>query len=238
MNNNPIGVFDSGVGGLSCVPAIKKALPNETIIYFGDTKNAPYGTRSKEEIIDLSLADARRLVDMGCKALAIACNTISATAIPALRKEFSIPIIGIIEPAVDLAKKEYSDKKVGVIATKATVESGAYPFDAKSASEFVPFIENEGRVPDEVIQSVLSDFAEELDVLILGCTHFPFAKDDIKRLYPELELLNPAEALANRLKEELVVNNLLSEKKTADKYFASLETEVFKNFVRRIECTI
>ena len=234
MNNKPIGVFDSGVGGLSCVPAIKKALPNETIIYYGDNARAPYGSRPIEEIIQFSIEDAEKLIGMGCKALAIACNTITAAALPVLRGMFDCPIIGIIEPASNYAKTAFPGKRIGVVSTKATAESKAYPFTAKAAPEFVPYIEKDGSVPHDVIRAVLDDFVCDLDVLILGCTHYPFIKTDIESIYKGLIVVNPADALAAELKKELIKNNLLAEEKGEDLYLSSLETEVFKKFVEKL----
>ena len=239
MKNNPIGVFDSGVGGLSCVPAIAKALPNEHIIYFGDTARAPYGSRSPEEITEFSIDVASQLIEKGCKSLSIACNTITAVALPTLREKFNVPIIGIIEPAIETANKSYPGKSIGLIATQATVNSGAYPFKAKATPDFVPFIESEGKVPDDVIKKNLDEFVKNLDALILGCTHYPFIKEDIKRLYPSLSIIDPAEALAERTKQVLTEANLLAERKAGENEFiSSSKTQVFDEIVRRIKCTI
>ena len=237
--NNPIGVFDSGVGGLSCVPAIAKALPNETIIYFGDTARAPYGSRDPKEITDFSIDVAQKLIDMGCKSLSIACNTITAVALDELKKRFDLPIIGIIEPAIEKANSEYPGKRIGLIATQATVNSGAYPFKAKATPDFVPYIEKDGKVPDEIIKNNLDEFTKDLDALILGCTHYPFIKDDIKRIYPSLSIIDPAKALAQKTKLVLGENNLLSNEKFGEnKYISSSKSQVFDEIVRRIECTI
>ncbi len=239
MNSNPIGVFDSGVGGLSCVPAIKKALPNEKIIYFGDTARAPYGSRNAEQIIEFSIDVAEVLIAKGCKSLSIACNTITAVALPALKARFDVPIIGIIQPAIETANKNYTGKKIGLIATQATVKSRAYPFKAKATPDFVPFIERDGKVPDEIIKNNLDEFVKDLDALILGCTHYPFIKDDIKRLYPSLSIIDPAEALAERTKQVLTEANLLAEHKAEeDEFISSSKTRVFDDIVRRMQCTI
>lgn len=239
MNYNPIGVFDSGVGGLSCVPAIAKALPNEKIIYFGDTVNAPYGSRSPEEITKLSIGVAEKLINMGCKSLSIACNTITAVALPVLKEKFNVPIIGIIEPAIETANKNYPGKRIGLIATQATVNSGAYPFKAKATPDFVPFIEADGKVPDEIIKKNLDGFVDDLDALILGCTHYPFIKEDIKRLYEGLSIIDPAEALAKKTKLVLTEEGLLADKKAGENEFiSSSKSQVFDEIVRRITCTI
>lgn len=247
MNNKAIGVFDSGVGGLSCVPALMKRLPNERIIYYGDCKRAPYGVRPKDEIIDFSVEIARLLINKGCKSLSIACNTISGIAIDAIKKEFpDIPVIGIIEPAAGMIKN-CGSKKVGLIATKATVESGAYcralgyDIPAKAASEFVPFIEagNYGEEFEEVIREVVGGLRAnaEIDHLVLGCTHFPFAAELIQKLYPDLTLINPAEALAEETARQLEENNLLAGKhlfRGKNKFLCSGESEVFKRMTEEI----
>lgn len=235
MNNNPIGVFDSGVGGLSCVPAIARALPNEQIIYFGDTKRAPYGNRDSKEIIEFSLEVADKLVGMGCKSLSIACNTITAVALDELQKHCSVPVIGIIPPTIEFVNNNYANKRVGVIATEATVKSKAYPYKAKAASSFVPNIEASGSVPDEIIKDVLDDFVKDIDVLILGCTHYPFARPSIERLYNDLTIVDPAESLAKKTREVLVEFDLLANEKKENIYLASKVTETFNNIVRRIK---
>lgn len=247
MNNNAIGVFDSGVGGLSCVPALMKRLPNEKIIYYGDCERAPYGVRPKEEIIEFSLEIARFLVRKDCKSLSIACNTISGIAIDAIKNEFpGIPVIGIIEPAAGMIKK-CGSQKVGLIATKATVESGAYfkalgyEIPARAASEFVPFIEagNYDGEFEEVIREVVGGLKanSEIDHLVLGCTHFPFAAGLINKLYPDLTLLNPAEALAEETARQLEEKNLLAGKrlfKAKNEFLCSGESEVFKRMTEKI----
>lgn len=235
MNNNPIGVFDSGVGGLSCVPAIAKELPNEQIIYFGDTARAPYGCRDPKEIIEFSLEVVDKLIGMGCKSLSIACNTITAVALDALERHCSVPVIGIIPPVIQYLNSNYADKRIGVIATEATVKSGAYPYKAKAASLFVPNIEATGTVPDEVIREVLDDFVIDIDVLVLGCTHYPFARPSIERLYKDLIIVDPAEELAKKTKEVLTANNLLAQEKKENIYLASKVTDTFNDIVRRIK---
>ncbi|MBR5926738.1 MAG: aspartate/glutamate racemase family protein, partial [Firmicutes bacterium] len=150
MMNKPIGLFDSGVGGLSCVPAIKNLLPKEQIIFYGDTARAPYGSRSAEEIISFSLESAKLLTGMGCKLLSVACNTISCVALDAIKEAFpDIPVVGIINPAAKEITRLYDGKRVGLIGTEASVKSGAHEkavlacgfkgvYFAKACPGFVP----------------------------------------------------------------------------------------------------
>jgi len=251
MNNNPLGVFDSGVGGLSCVPEIAKVLPNEQIVYFGDTGRAPYGSRPESEIIELSLDVADRLINMGCRCLSIACNTISAVALDAIEKQYpAIPVIGIINPAAEYIAKNYSGKTIGLIATEATVKSEAYPkaikefggnvnIKALATPEFVPLIEAGKADSEEMKQCIkqkLDGFTEGLDALILGCTHYPFIADQIKALYPDLELINPAKALAEKTYEVLKARgNLATEKLWDNKYISSSGNEFFEETVLKVK---
>lgn len=250
-----IGVFDSGVGGLSCVPAIKRALPHEQIIFFGDSARNPYGSRPEEEIIKFAIEDAELLIDKGCKLLSIACNTISGVASEALKKEYpDIPIVGIIDPAAEALAKDFAGKQIALIATDATVKSGVYQrllkeygyereVPAKGCTIFVPYIERGETGPDfdRVIKDHLGSFIADAkaDVLILGCTHFPFIAENIKRLYPDLMLFDPAEALAAKTKAVLKEKGLLSGKKTAEDIFlCSSKSEVFDKFVSDIKQTV
>jgi len=254
MNNNPIGVFDSGVGGLSCVPAIAKTLPNEQIIYFGDTGRAPYGSRPDAEIISLSLDVAERLINMGCRCLCIACNTISCVALDEIEKKFpAIPVIGIVKPAAEHIAKNYSGKTIGLIATEATVRSEAYPkaikeyggdvcLRAMATPEFVPLIEAGKADSDEMRQCIkakLDGFTDGLDALILGCTHYPFIENQIKALYPGLEIINPAMALAEKAHSVLLESgNLATEKLWDNKYISSSGNDFFEETVNKIKSDI
>lgn len=253
MNNKAIGVFDSGVGGLSCVPAIAKLLPKEKIIYFGDTARAPYGSRSDAEIKAFSVETAEKLAAKGCKALAIACNTISCIALDDIKGRLpGIPVIGIIEPAAELIAKSCAGKRTGLIATEATVRSGTYTralkslggevpeLLAKPCPSFVPMIEagriNEAAM-DECIRLEIDEFIalNGIEALVLGCTHFPFIKGNIQRLYPGLELIDPADALAEKTAAVLRDNGLLAASRCGDNEFtASDESPVFKDMAERI----
>ncbi len=251
--NKPIGVFDSGVGGLSCIPAIKKLLPKEQIIFYGDTARAPYGSRSEKEITDFSVEIAGLLIDKGCKLLSIACNTISCVAVDTLRKSYpDVPFVGIIEPAAKEIKKSFDKKRVGLIGTEATVRSGAHKkaldaegftgaFFAKGCPDFVPHIEagtTNCKEFDDIVRRSLDAFVKDnsLDVLVLGCTHFPFIRKNIERLYPGLIIFDPAEALAKETLSVLSERELLSGSPSGSNiYLASNMHDTFKKFVSETE---
>ncbi len=245
LNNNAIGMFDSGVGGLSCLPAMARLLPNEKIIYFGDTARAPYGSRPDAEIISFSLEIAERLVARNCKYLAIACNTISCIALDDIKEAFpGIAVSGIIEPAAELIAKSFGSGRLALIATEATVKSGAYPEAVKrygggaeifsrACPEFVPLIEagrSDSPETERCVKNNLDEFIKESrpEALILGCTHFPFIAPLLKRLYPGLPLIDPAEALAEKSADILRARGLLSDRKEGGhEISASLESPAF-----------
>jgi len=167
--NKPIGVFDSGLGGLTVVKEIMRQLPNEDIVYYGDTARVPYGTKSKEAIIEYSIENAKVLLDRKVKCIVVACNSSSSYALFTLRKRFSLPIIDVIQPGVELAVKTTKNKRVGVIATSATVNSGSYikkleayvKAFAQACPLFVPLAE-EGRTSGLITQSITQEYLAPL----------------------------------------------------------------------------
>ncbi|MBN1591981.1 MAG: glutamate racemase [Candidatus Coatesbacteria bacterium] len=187
-SSSPIGVFDSGIGGLSVVKALTERLPNENYIYLGDTARVPYGTKTKSTITRFSIQDTRFLLDRGVKMVVVACNSASSASVDALRSEFDIPIIGVIEPGAQAAVKATNSGVIGVIGTEATVNSQCYHREilklkpganviAKPCPLFVPLVE-EGWLNDSITRQVAEKYLTELkdagvDVLILGCTHYP-----------------------------------------------------------------
>ncbi len=189
MDERPIGVFDSGVGGLTVVKAIRERLPHESIIYIGDTARVPYGTRSRSTITSFASEIARMLLSKNVKALVVACNTISATCLADVRALSHIPVVGVIEPTVAAAVQQSETKQIAVIGTPATIRSGIYERRLKQLDPgcmvssiatplFVPIIEeglHEHRVVDVMIETYLSPLraVREVDTLILGCTHYP-----------------------------------------------------------------
>lgn len=180
----PIGVFDSGLGGLTVTKEIIKIMPNENIIYLGDTARVPYGTRSKDIVRKFSLEDANFLLKKKVKCIVIACNTSSAYAGNFLKKNIKIPVFDVITPAVKGAVKVSKTGNIGVIGTTGTISSGAYKVKYLQACPlFVPFIE-EGEINSQAIELVakkyLSWFKGKIDTLILGCTHYPIISKTIK----------------------------------------------------------
>lgn len=235
MNNKPIGIFDSGLGGLTVVKEIIKRLPNEDIIYLGDTARVPYGTRSKEIVREFSFDDANFLLSKKVKCILIACNTSSALAGIQLKKKTNIPVFDVIDPAMKTAKKISKNGKIGVIGSRGTISSGAYKvFFSKACPLFVPFIE-EGEVNSKalhiVVKEYLSDFKnKKIDTLIMGCTHYPIIKNIIKNvLGTEINLVNPGESVAKEVSDYLIKNDMLNSQKTIGKrsYFITDYTERF-----------
>ena len=229
MDNRPIGVFDSGLGGLTAVAEIRKILPSENIIYFGDTSRVPYGGRSGEILLKYARQDVAFLRSFDIKAIVVACGTVSTTALPTLRKENDLPLLGVVEPACRRAVKLTRSKKIGMIATAASVRSGSYEAvihgldpDAQVISRacplFVPLVEN-GRFHrgDAVIETVAREYltplkAEGIDTLILGCTHYPLLTDVIADIMgPSVELINAGAEAAWELKRTLTAQNLPAE---------------------------
>lgn len=196
MDTRPIGVFDSGMGGLTCVRQMIRLLPGEDIVYFGDTGRVPYGGRSAETIVRYARQDVAFLRGFDLKAIVIACGTVSTTAMDVLKQENDLPILGVVNPAAVAAAKTTKSGKIGVIGTKATIRSGAYEaairallpgasLTAKACPLLVPLVED-GRVRrgDIVTERVVEEYLESVkaagvDTLVLGCTHYPLLMDVI-----------------------------------------------------------
>lgn len=225
MDNRPIGIFDSGVGGITVLKEIQKRLPNEHLIYLGDTKNFPYGNKSKEEIIKFSIQNVEYLIKKNVKIIVIACGTATSQAIEILQNKFEIPIIGIIEPTVEYVKnKNYN--KIGVIATEGTIRNGAWENKLKEkiqnievinkACPMLATIAEEGRATGEegrkAIKEYMKPFKEKkINKIILGCTHFPIYEQVIRdELKYEVELINTGKMVADELKYYVELNNLKS----------------------------
>lgn len=211
----PIGIFDSGVGGLTVVRFLFTNLPEERIIYFGDTAHVPYGSRTPEEIIAFGDEIVSFLMQFGVKAVVAACNTSSSVSLPYLQEKFSVPILGVLEPGVRAALKVTRNKRVGVIATTATVNSGAYPrafrrqdpeveVFAQACPLFVPIVEaGKMETPEawEAVRKYLAPLKEAgIDTLVFGCTHYPFLAPVIRDvLGPDVKLVDPAEETVKEL---------------------------------------
>ena len=229
MDNRPIGVFDSGLGGLTAVAEIRKILPSENIIYFGDTSRVPYGGRSKEILLKYARQDVAFLRSFDIKAIVVACGTVSTTALPTLRAENDLPLLGVVEPACRRAVKLTKNRKIGMIATAASVRSGTYErvihdldadaqVIARACPLFVPLVENgRYRRGDTVIETVAREYLEPLkaagiDTLILGCTHYPLLTDVIADVMGDgVTLINAGAEAAWELKRTLTANDLLAE---------------------------
>jgi len=213
LATRPIGVFDSGIGGLTVVRALRERLPNEDIVYFGDTARVPYGTKSAETVVRFSRECFSFLVRRGIKLLVVACNTASAIALPELRGSLQLPMLGVIEPGVSAALAATRTRTVGVVGTAATMASGAYDRCLRAADPgvtvvqsacplFVPLAE-EGWVEGEVPRLVARRYLEPLikagiDTLILGCTHYPMLREVIaEALGPRICLVDSAEETAS-----------------------------------------
>lgn len=243
-DNRPIGVFDSGIGGMTVVKSIVESMPGESIIYFGDTAHVPYGTRSRRQITEYVLADVRFLTTYDIKAVVIACNTADSVAREAVEKAYpDIPVFGVVDPASRLAAAQTANKKVGVIATNATVKSGAYE-EAIAAYDpevqvlsaacplLVPLVENGRFQPgDPVVELVLREYLDPLveqgiDTLVLGCTHYPLLYDSITVLYPELHVISSSDAAAAKMLGTLITEDLIrTESGTERRYFVSDDAE-------------
>ncbi len=195
-----IGVFDSGLGGLTVVKEIKKKYPKAKIIYLGDTARVPYGTRSKETVVRFALEDARFLLKKGVGCIVIACNTASALAYEEVKKVCDVPVYEVISSA--RRQGERVGTRIGVIGTRGTIESGAYGHVGIACPLLVPFIE-EGELDSPALKVILQDYLkqfDQLDTLILGCTHYPIIADLIQEIVgPGVKLINPGEELAKRL---------------------------------------
>ena len=231
MDTRPIGVFDSGLGGLTAVRELRQLLPSENIIYFGDTARVPYGGRSAEILLKYARQDVRFLRSHDIKAILVACGTVSTTALPQLRQESDIPILGVVEPACRRAAAVTRNRRVGLIATAASVRSGAYQrilqeldpdvaVTARACPLFVPLVENgRFRRGDVVIETVAREYLTPLknagvDTLILGCTHYPLLTDVIGDVMgPGVELVSAGEESAFELKRMLKARELRADER-------------------------
>ena len=220
----PIGIFDSGVGGLTVFRALARRLPNESLIYLGDTARVPYGTRSKETIERYALEDARFIQSKQVKAIVIACNTASAMASNLLRESCSVPVLGVIRPGSQAAISRNKNRRIGLIATEATVASGAYERNLRALGDdveiiaracplFVPLAEEgwaEHPVTSQVAEEYLQDLiVSRIDTLVLGCTHYPILRKVIQRVMGDsVALIDSGEAVADVVAKMLEEKNL------------------------------
>lgn len=218
--NNPIGLFDSGIGGTSIWKEIHELMPNEDTIYLADSKNAPYGQKSKEEIIQLSIKNTEFLLNQNCKIIVVACNTATTNAIKELRAKYQVPFIGI-EPAIKPAALHSKTQTIGILATQGTLNSELFHQTAQQFHDtkiieqighgLVPLIE-EGKINSPQIKQLLNDYLQpmieaNIDYLVLGCSHYPYLLPQIKKILPKhIKIIDSGEAVAKQTK------NILSEK--------------------------
>ena len=236
MNNNPIGVFDSGIGGLTVLKKIVEVLPNEKYIYYADTDNVPYGTKSKEEVIKYIQQAVEFLVSKNVKAIVVACNTATSIAVKDLRENYSIPIIGI-EPAAKPAIENRGNKKVLIMATPTTIKEEKLKYllenlnaeayvDLIAMPKLVEFAENKEFESENVkryIEEQLKEYnLEEYSELVLGCTHFPFFKEILSKIFPQnTQIIDGSQGVANRLKSVLEENDILGNNQLEIEYYYS-----------------
>jgi glutamate racemase len=250
MKEQPIGIFDSGVGGLTVAHAIKQILPGESLVYFGDTAHLPYGDKSAESIRYYSQKITEFLLDHNSKVVLIACNSASASAFDSIRKEFEgkTIIIDVINPVVNyLSTRNFS--KIGVIGTKRTISSGTYEQKIKEKSPsttvvsmatplLVPMIE-EGFIFDDISNAIIRSYLSNVSLagiqaLILGCTHYPIIRNQISKIFNfDVEVIDSARIVAMILREVLDKNNLLNDSgKVSDQFFISDFTTYFEKIAR------
>ena len=249
MNNKAIGIFDSGVGGLTVLKEIRKNLPNENIIYLGDTQNFPYGNKSKKEIINFAIKNVETLIKRDVKIIIIACGTATSQALDILKERYSIPIIGIIDPTVNYVK-EKGYKQVGVIATEGTIRSGEWE---KRLKEKIPNIEVENKacpmlatIAEEgkanspqgraVIKEYIKGFKKKhIDKIILGCTHYPIYEQILRdELEYEVELINTGVTVSEYLRSYLEQHKIQNDNGGDENIFLTKSEEQFKTIAKKI----
>jgi len=250
MKNKPIGVFDSGLGGLTVVKELIQQLPHEDIFYYGDTARVPYGTKSKKSIIRFSTENAHILIKQKVKMIVVACNSSSSYALPFLEKKFSVPIIGVIAPSAKKAATLTSNNRVGVIATSATIHSHAYTKKIKQYNSslkifgqacplFVPLVE-EGwstkKITLDIARTYLSPLKKlNIDTLILGCTHYPLLKKTIRKIIGKnVILIDSAKEVAKEIRTllEKTDQKKLSKRKPRYTFLISDRPQEFKKIAR------
>ena len=244
----PVGIFDSGVGGLTVASAVKNLLPDEKIIYYGDTAHLPYGDKSRDAVKRYSLRIADFLLEKNCKVILIACNTASAAAYEAIKKHVGdrAIVLNVIDPATEFVAQNDKLKKLGVIGTKGTISSGSYTHKiaAKTSSKqvislatplLVPMIE-EGFVYDEISNAIIHKYLnnsklKDIDGLILACTHYPIIKNQIRKFYNfKTQIIDSSQVVAKKLKSVLTEYKLLSNSgQNQHEFYVSDYTEFFKS---------
>lgn len=248
MNKQPIGIFDSGVGGTSIWKEIHQLLPNESTIYLADSKYAPYGSKSADEILSLCIKNTSFLMEKGCKIIVVACNTATTNAIQYLRTHYDIPFIGI-EPAIKPAALKTKTKAVGILATKGTLSSELFHSTSELFAKNIAIHEQVGKGLVELIESGKKDSSEmtellksyclpmiekNIDYLVLGCTHYPYLIPQLKKILPEtVTIIDSGAAVAKQTKTILTEKELLNTKDKAPsfQFFSNKETTVLQKLI-------
>lgn len=249
---HPIGIFDSGIGGLTVFRSVRKEVPNEDIVYFGDTARVPYGTKSKETVTKFSINNVQFLEGFNVKLVIVACNTASSLSLDALQAKFNIPIIGVIEPGAREAIRRSKNGRIGVVGTKSTIGSNAYETWLRRLDPavkvfsgacplFVPLVE-EGWLDGDVVNRVVRTYLDglksfKIDTLILGCTHYPLLSRVIQKVMgPKVFLVNSAEETAKeakRLLDKLRIAQGNLRRKPELRFYVSDEPEQFRSLGER-----
>lgn len=248
MNKQPIGIFDSGVGGTSIWKEIHRLLPHEHTIYLADSKHAPYGPKGKEAIIDLCIKNTELLLNNGCKLIIVACNTATTNAIDVLRKTYDVPFIGI-EPAIKPAALQTKTNSVGILATKGTLSSALFSKTSdlfasnievieQTGDGIVPLIEN-GKLYSEDMKLLLKNYLKpmikaNIDCLVLGCTHYPYLIPILKTMLPDhVTIIDSGEAVAKQTKAVLERNDLvnINEEKSYARFFTNRDLDIMKSLL-------
>jgi len=254
INENPIGLFDSGIGGTSIWKEVHALMPNENTIYLADSKNAPYGLKSKDEIIALSFKNTEFLLENNCKIIVVACNTATTNAIKELRAKYNVPFIGI-EPAIKPAALQSKTQTIGILATKGTLNSELFHKNVANHPDvkiieqighgLVQLIENgdmDSAEMEELLKSYLNPMVEKnIDYLVLGCSHYPYLIPQIKKIIPsQIKIIDSGEAVAKQTQKILEQNNLLnlSKRKSSQIFYTNSEPEVLKNILGNCENVI
>jgi len=248
LDKRPIGIFDSGIGGLTVFKEIRKRFPFEDIIYFGDTARVPYGPKSRNTVIEYSIQNARFLIQQGAKIIVVACNTSSATALTQLQNLLPVPVLGVIEPGALSAINTSTNKRIGVIGTEGTIRSQAYSSAISKLDEscsvfskpcplFVPLVE-EGWEDHEVTQLTIREYLtsllqNDIDTLVLGCTHYPILKSSIQKFVGDkISLVDSAQAVTDKLDE--ILPNRESKVIGKNRFYVSDNEEKFNSIASKI----
>lgn len=250
----PIGIFDSGIGGTSIWKEIRRLLPFENTIYLADSKNAPYGEKSQAQILELSVKNTELLLEKGCKLIVVACNTATTNAIDYLRANYEVRFIGI-EPAIKPAALQSKSKTVGVLATKGTLSSSLFHSTSEIHAHGIKIVEQEGKglvplieagkVGSEETKALLQDYVEPMlasgiDYLVLGCTHYPYLIPILRQLLPvHVQIIDSGEAVARQTKAVLKENQLLniSRKRVRSEFYTNGDVKVLNSFLNNVANT-